>query len=80
MMPTWQGSFRLFRFAGIDVFPHWSWFFPAVIDIQFLTGRYSSILWNVLEFLALFSIALAHEFGHALACRQVGGEANQIIL
>ena len=25
-------------------------------------------------------IVLLHEFGHALACRQVGGQANQIVL
>ena len=31
-------------------------------------------------YLALFSIVLLHEFGHALACRQVGGKADQIVL
>jgi Zn-dependent protease len=34
----------------------------------------------VLEYLALFLIVTLHEFGHALACRQVGGQANQIVL
>jgi Zn-dependent protease len=34
----------------------------------------------VLEYLALFLIVLMHEFGHALACRQVGGTANRIML
>jgi len=37
-------------------------------------------VWNVLEYLALFAIVLLHEFGHALACRQVGGTANRILL
>lgn len=41
---------------------------------------YSSPIFNVLEYLALFLIVLTHEFGHALACRQVGGTANQIVL
>ncbi len=41
---------------------------------------YSSVTWNVLEYLALFLIVTIHEFGHALACRQVGGTANQIVL
>ena len=41
---------------------------------------YSSITWNVLEYLALFLIVMLHEFGHALACRQVGGTANRIVL
>ena len=36
--------------------------------------------WNILEYLALFGIVLLHEFGHALACRQVGGQANRIML
>jgi Zn-dependent protease/ATP-dependent Clp protease adapter protein ClpS len=32
------------------------------------------------EYVALFGIVLLHEFGHALACRQVGGSANRIML
>ena len=79
-MPTRQGSVHLFRFSGIDVFLHWSWFLVAVYEIQSRSGRYSSITWNVLEYLALFVIVLLHEFGHALACRQVGGRANRIVL
>ncbi len=43
-------------------------------------GRYSSLAWNALEYLALFAIVLMHEFGHALACRQVGGKADTIML
>jgi Zn-dependent protease len=38
------------------------------------------VAWNVLEYLALFAIVLMHEFGHALACRQVGGTADTIML
>jgi len=80
-MPTArQGSIHLFRFSGIDVFLHWSWFLVAVYEIQSRKGSYSSVTWNVLEYLALFLIVLLHEFGHALACRQVGGRANRIVL
>jgi Zn-dependent protease len=80
-MPTArQGAIRLFRFSGIDVFLHWSWFLVAAYEIQTRRGRYSSITWNVLEYLALFLIVMIHEFGHALACRQVGGRADQIVL
>lgn len=75
-----QGSIRLFRFAGIDLFLHWSWFLVAAFEISDRAGRYSSIGWNVLEYLALFAIVMTHEFGHALACRQVGGASNQIVL
>jgi len=75
-----QGSIRLFRFSGIDVFLHWSWFFVAAYEIQARKGDYSSVTWNVLEYLALFLIVMTHEFGHALACRQVGGRADRIVL
>jgi Zn-dependent protease len=75
-----QGSFHLFRFSGVDVFLHWSWFLVAVLEINGRAGRYSSFAWNVLEYLLLFLIVLLHEFGHALACRQVGGVANRIVL
>src|SRR5438046_2817975 len=80
MLPTQKGSIRLFRFSGIQVFLHWSWFFVALIEVNTRSKEYSSYLWNVLEYLALFAIVLMHEFGHALACRQVGGKADQIVL
>jgi Zn-dependent protease len=79
-MVTSSGSFRLFRFAGIDVFVHWSWFVVAVFEINFRRNQYSLPAWNAAEYIALFAIVLLHEFGHALACRQVGGQANRIIL
>jgi Zn-dependent protease/predicted RNA-binding Zn-ribbon protein involved in translation (DUF1610 family) len=80
-MPTLrQGAIHLFRVAGIDVFLHWSWFLVAIIEIEAWSGRYSSISWNVLEYLTLFVIVLLHEFGHALACRSVGGKADRIML
>jgi Zn-dependent protease/predicted RNA-binding Zn-ribbon protein involved in translation (DUF1610 family) len=75
-----QGSLRLGRIAGIDLFLHWSWFVVAVIEIEYLKGRYTSPIWSMFEYLALFAIVLLHEFGHALACRSVGGTANRIML
>jgi Zn-dependent protease len=80
MASTREGSLHLFRFAGVDVFLHWSWFVVAVIEIKNRSGHYTSIAWNVAEYLALFLIVTLHEFGHAMACRQVGGTANQIVL
>ncbi len=59
---------------------HWSWFLVAIYGISGRAARYSSMVWPVLEYLALFGIVLLHEFGHALACRQVGGQADQIVL
>ena len=80
MASTREGSIRLFQFAGVDVFLHWSWFLVAVYEIQVGQKRYSSVGWNIAEYLALFLIVTLHEFGHAMACRQVGGTANQIVL
>jgi Zn-dependent protease len=75
-----QGTIHLFRVAGIDLFLHWSWFLVAAVEINNRAKSYSSLTWNVLEYLALFLIVMLHEFGHALACRQVGGTANRIVL
>ena len=79
-MSSNKGSIHLFRLAGVDLYLHWSWFLVAIIQIQYRSGTYSSYIWNVLEYLALFLIVLTHEFGHAMACRQVGGTANRILL
>jgi len=74
------GTIRLFRFAGIDVFLHFTWFLVAAIFVTDYMRRYQSPVWGVIEYISLFAIVLIHEFGHALACRQVGGVANRIIL
>lgn len=80
MQPSTSGSFRLFRLAGIDVFLHWSWFAVAVIQIGMRPDDYQMQAWKVAEYLSLFGIVLLHEFGHALACRSVGGRAERIVL
>ena len=74
------GSFRLFQVAGISVYLHWSWLLVAAFEVQGRANVYASPVWNVIEYLTLFAIVLLHEFGHALACRQVGGRADQILL
>src|SRR5688572_12457442 len=80
MAPTHQGSIRLFRAFGITVSLHWSWFLLAAWAMDRRVGYYSSPVWNLVEYVALFAIVLMHEFGHSLACRQVGGQAEQIVL
>jgi len=74
------GVIRLFRFAGIDVYLHFSWFLVAAIFMTDYMRRFQSPVWGVLEYVAIFVIVLIHEFGHALACRQVGGVADRIVL
>ena len=78
-MPTRQGSIRLFQLFGINVYLHWAWFIAIIYFVDQAKG-YSSPVWSVLECLSLFAIVLMHEFGHQLACRQVGGRTNEIIL
>ena len=78
-MPTRKGSIKLFRFLGVDVYIHWAWFL-AFLYFTSRPNEYSNYGWSALEILALFLIVLMHEFGHALACRSVGGTANLIIL
>jgi Zn-dependent protease len=80
MLPTTNGSIRLLQVSGIQVFLHWSWLVVAVIQIESRRESYSSPVWNVAEYLALFFIVLLHEFGHVLACRQVKGQADRIVL
>lgn len=80
MLPTHSGSFRLFRVAGIQVYLHWWWFVFAVFEISLRGRAYSSLAWNAAEYVSLFLIVLLHEFGHSLACRSVGGKADEIIL
>ena len=80
MLPSHRGSIHLFRFAGIDVYLHLSWFVVAIIMIGYRAHFYSSYVWCAYEYLALFAIVLLHEFGHSLACRSVGGRADQIVL
>lgn len=80
MTPSQSGSFHFFTFRGIDVSIHWMWFLVAAIQLQYRHDAYSSPIWKLYEYLALFGIVLLHEFGHAFACRQVGGAANRIVL
>ena len=78
-MPTRKGAFKIFTLAGIGVYIHWSWFL-AFIYFTSRPHQYSNYGWSALEVLALFLIVLTHEFGHQLACRQVGGRTHDIVL
>jgi len=71
---------RLFRFAGITVYLHFTWFLIAAYQVQARIHSYSRPVWALLEYIGLFVMVLLHEFGHALACRSVGGYANRIVL
>ena len=72
-------SLKLFRFRGIQVYLHWMWFLMAYYQIAGQRSA-SAIFWSSAEYLSLFLIVLIHEFGHAFATRQTGGEADRIVL
>ena len=66
------GSIQIAKLSGISVNVHWTWLVVAYFAIQYRTSIYESRIWNVVEYLSLFAIVTLHEFGHSLACRQVG--------
>ena len=83
-MDLTRGAFPLFRAAGVQVYLHWMWFVMAWFQISYrdeiFPFHYQAPFWKVVEYVSLFAIVLLHEFGHALACRSVGGRADQIVL
>jgi Zn-dependent protease len=74
------GAFKIFKIFGITVYLHWAWFLIFLYEVQVRNGEYKNPIWNAIEVLSLFAIVLMHEFGHALACRSVGGKAERIVL
>ena len=75
-----KGALPVFRLAGIRVYLHFTWFIVAALEVTRFAHRYHNPIWAGLEYCALFGVVLLHEFGHALACRQTGGEADTIVL
>jgi Zn-dependent protease len=81
-----NGSLFLFRLFGVSVFVHWSWALVAVYEVMRergqadVFGHQHSIAFHIVLYLGLFAIVLIHEFGHALACKSVGGKAERIVL
>jgi Zn-dependent protease len=75
-----KGALPLFRLAGIRVYLHFTWFIVAALDVTQFAHRYHNPIWAALDYCTLFGIVLLHEFGHALACRQTGGQADRIVL
>jgi len=73
-------SFKLSRLVGTDVYIHWSWFLVAFILIRNRPVVYSWPIWDVVAYVTGFGLVLFHELGHVLACRQVGGAADRVLL
>src|SRR5688500_19075645 len=78
--PPRQSGIPLFKLFGVHVYLHWTWLIVAIIELNVRRNHYGSFAWNAAEYLSLFFIVLLHEYGHALACKSVGGRAERILL
>jgi len=76
-------SYRIGRFAGIDVYVHATFFLllAVLLGTQLMGGDpITSALVSTAFLLALFVCVLLHEFGHALAARRFGIATRDITL
>ncbi|TWU26271.1 putative zinc metalloprotease Rip3 [Novipirellula galeiformis] len=78
-----NGSFKLARIAGIDVFIHWTFaiLIAWLIGIHVLQGNSLVVAITGIGFvLAIFGCVVLHEFGHALTARHYGIRTRDITL
>lgn len=76
----WSWSFRLCRVLGTEIRIHWT--LLALMLFKVISAVSAGVPWWWLPVLLLipFLSVLLHEFGHIMASRLVGGEANLIIM
>lgn len=69
------------RLWGVRVRVHWLFVLYALSQLIFTLPRQHAGVVFVLPMMgALFVLVLLHELGHCLACRRVGGAADEIVL
>ena len=73
------GTIRLFKFSGIQVYLHFSWFLVAAYQFTRRADLYTSPIWAAAEYVALFAIVLLHEFGHIWAGRVFGSDGYIVL-
>jgi Zn-dependent protease len=72
-------SWKIGRFAGIDVFVHATFLIVCLLFRDVFEGGLQSVL-NVGLILAVFGCVILHEFGHALMARRFGIRTRDITL
>lgn len=74
-------GFPLYTLAGIRVRVHLFFVVYVVIEMLRAAAQGPALAWMTGSTLGtLFLIVLLHEYGHCIACRWVGGEADHILL
>jgi Zn-dependent protease len=85
-MDFFNQGLPLGRWFGIRVVLHWTFLVFAAFQIIGASqggralGPISPTMIALLTMVLLFGTVLLHEFGHALACKAMGGTAERIIL
>lgn len=77
-----RGGLRIFKLFGVQVYLHWTWLLAALllVNVQYSSKEAHTATFYILQLATIFLIVLLHEFGHALACKSVGGTAKEIVL
>jgi len=79
-MDFFNQGIPLGRWFRITVVIHWTFLLYAANELFLSRDPRLPLGISVLQLTLLFGTVLVHEFGHALSCRAVGGEALHIIL
>lgn len=78
-----RGSLFIGRYAGIDVFIHWTFSFLILWFVGSGVAKGMNaiqISWTIAFILSVFACVTLHEFGHALAARRFGIKTRHISL
>jgi len=75
-------KWKLGRFAGINVFVHWSfWILPAFVLLStFVDTGFGAAVNAVIVLFSAFTCVVLHEYGHALTARAFGVGTRDITL
>ncbi|MCL2640283.1 MAG: M50 family metallopeptidase [Phycisphaerales bacterium] len=76
-MGFFQQGIPLGRWFGITVVIHWTFLIFAAWRLM---GSEGPVMGHAIFMVLLFGVVLLHEFGHALSCKLVGGDAHHIVL